>query len=471
MSDLPITQLSGLQINNTGRYSRLSVPSMTTTQRDALIDITDGIVIYNIADAVFNFRQNGAWVTLGGGGGGGVTSVASGGALTTDQIGNRPITGVGTISLAAKDPEPSGNFIAATITVDQYGLITDATENINLVDGPLESVDSRIAIFDGTSGKLLKDSGVPIAPALQRLQDNQTLNTTLYQISNLGALQFGNSTGTGVTGAILVDSLTPVTFHTQGVGVNAQVCSVFNGELGGESTSPSAILELNTTTGALLLSRVTTLQMNALDTPTPGMIVYNTDTSELYFYTNSWNPITSGGGGVVGPSTSVQNSIAVWGDTTGSTLSGSKVSITQSSYFPEINIHGDGNAAINISSGSWNSSRISLTTPFADSPYIQLIYNYANVPSPKWLKLTCSQTMTDNVTLTFPPALPTTTDQVLTSDINGNLSWVTVGAGLTGSSITGVEAKTYNFNATSAGHVTSIKVDAQGRITDIAVYD
>lgn len=470
MSDLPITQLSGLQINNTGRYSRLSVPSMTTTQRDELINITDGIVIYNITDTVFNFRQNGAWATLGGGGGGGVTSVAAGGGVTTDQIGNRPITGVGTISLAAKHPDPSGNFIAATITVDQYGLITDATENINLVDGPLESVDSRIAIFDGTSGKLLKDSGVPIAPVIQRLQDNQTLNATLYQISNLGALQFGNSTGSGVTGAILVDSLTPVTFHTQGVGVNAQVCSVFNGELGGESTSPSAIVELNTTTGALLLSRVTTLQMNALDTPKAGMIVYNTDASELYFYTNSWNPITSGGG-VIGPSTSVQNSIAVWGDTTGTTLSGSKVSITQSSYFPEINIHGDGNAAINISSGSWNSSRISLTTPFADSPYIQLIYNYANVPSPKWLKLTCSQSMTDNVTLTFPSALPTTTGQVLTSDINGNLSWVTVGAGLTGSPITGVEAKTYNFNATSAGHVTSIKVDAQGRITDIAVYD
>jgi len=49
----------------------------------------------------------------------------------------------------------------------------------------------------------------------------------------------------------------------------------------------SAALELNSTTGALLLSRMTTTQRNAL-TAVNGMIIYNTTDSQFQCYTSAW---------------------------------------------------------------------------------------------------------------------------------------------------------------------------------------
>jgi hypothetical protein len=39
-----------------------TVPSMTTTQRDALAGV-NGMIIYNTTTTFFNFYENGAWVT------------------------------------------------------------------------------------------------------------------------------------------------------------------------------------------------------------------------------------------------------------------------------------------------------------------------------------------------------------------------------------------------------------------------
>ena len=40
-----------------------AVPSYTTTERDALPNITNGMIIYNSTTNVFNFYENGSWVT------------------------------------------------------------------------------------------------------------------------------------------------------------------------------------------------------------------------------------------------------------------------------------------------------------------------------------------------------------------------------------------------------------------------
>jgi Chaperone of endosialidase len=175
------------------------------------------------------------------------------------------------------------------------------------VSGPEVAVAGEIAIFADTTGKLIADGGPNVAFfSLEGLEGG-------YQIGNLGAIQFTNESG-----VILVDTLIPVTFSING----GNSCSVFTDGLPEGSTSPSAVVELNTTTGALLLSRMTTAQMNALlgsivPVPIPGLILYNTETNLFMSCTNEgWEPI----GNLTTPPTTTQNGVATWGDTTGNQL-------------------------------------------------------------------------------------------------------------------------------------------------------
>lgn len=64
----------------------------------------------------------------------------------------------------------------------------------------------------------------------------------------------------------------------------------------GTSTSvPSALLNVNSTTQGLLVPRLTTTQRGAITTPATGLIIYNTTTSSLDYYTGTaWVSIPSG---------------------------------------------------------------------------------------------------------------------------------------------------------------------------------
>lgn len=94
----------------------------------------------------------------------------------------------------------------------------------------------------------------------------------------------------------------------------------------------SAILELQSTTGALLVPRMTTAQRNAMDNTTStvadGMLIYNTTDNEFNFYEGStWVSITSAAG-VAGPATSTDQAIARWDGTQGDILQDSLVIIS-----------------------------------------------------------------------------------------------------------------------------------------------
>src|SRR6187399_1667356 len=62
------------------------------------------------------------------------------------------------------------------------------------------------------------------------------------------------------------------------------------------SISPGSLLELESTSKALTLPRMTTVEMEAIPSPLGGMIVYNTDSNCLYLYksNNSWTSINVG---------------------------------------------------------------------------------------------------------------------------------------------------------------------------------
>ena len=61
MDGVPTIQ-SGLIIDNSLGTEYLTVPSLTTTQRDALTPV-NGMVIYNSTLTVFQRRENGAWIS------------------------------------------------------------------------------------------------------------------------------------------------------------------------------------------------------------------------------------------------------------------------------------------------------------------------------------------------------------------------------------------------------------------------
>jgi hypothetical protein len=174
------------------------------------------------------------------------------------------------------------------------------------VVGPSESTQGHIAIFEDETGKIISDSGVniqdvkaviaPDGEQLSSLRPLQDVSPT-YSLKSISHLQFVNDVGT-----ILVDSLSPVQFVSAAFSSSPgdiQICSIFSGELPESPTTPSCLVELQSTTGALVLSRMTTAQRQTLKA-TNGMLVYDTTLNQFWAYQNgAWAEI--GGGGVPVP--------------------------------------------------------------------------------------------------------------------------------------------------------------------------
>lgn len=231
----PITRFSNIDISGDAIHSTiLGTPVMTVAQRNALDIkvIKDGVLIY-VTGIGLQLRTDNQWKTLstGGGGGGG-----GGGDVT----------------------------------------------------GPGASVIGDIAVFASLDGTQIADSGVSITqievPALFASNKETVKATTINEIGQLGHIRFTNDVG-----IIFVDGLMPVEFITNNYGVDEQVCTLFTGGLPSSSTTPSALVELQSTTGVLLVSRMNESNISALTSPQNGSIVYDTSTNEFAFReSNIW---------------------------------------------------------------------------------------------------------------------------------------------------------------------------------------
>lgn len=318
----PITQLSSLQINYKDEYSCFNPPIVTTEERDALVNtddpknpIKDGTTVFNSDSGYEEYYSSkaGKWI-----------QIKEGGDGTGDVTG----------------PENAvdGNLVAFDRASGK--VIKDSGISTNLVVSASSASVKKDQIpiwYSTTAGKIsIANSGVTVAEIKKQNTRKNVNEPELYQLSNLGALQFGSNDNVADTGVILVDGLTPVTFQTQGTGADSRVCTVINGELGEGSSSPSALLEINSSEGGFLHARMTTSQRDALLDPKDGLEIYNTDTKNLNIRQDgSWVEIkSSGNGNVVGPSVAVNNNIAAFDGTTGTLIKDSGFS---TSFFRDNN--------------------------------------------------------------------------------------------------------------------------------------
>lgn len=86
-----------------------------------------------------------------------------------------------------------------------------------------------------------------------------------------------------------IESTTVIAFYTGGT--NERMCITSGGQVGIGTNNPvaSALLDLTSTTGGLLLPRMTTTQRNAL-TGTDGLVIFNTTTNQPEcYYSSTWN--------------------------------------------------------------------------------------------------------------------------------------------------------------------------------------
>jgi|GEM_PF-1022112 len=78
-----------------------------------------------------------------------------------------------------------------------------------------------------------------------------------------------------------------VTGYSQNVAINAN----------GTPAATTAILDISSNSKGMLVPRMSTLERNMILNPAQGLLVYDLDTRNFWFYDGGWNQINSGGGG------------------------------------------------------------------------------------------------------------------------------------------------------------------------------
>ena len=265
-----ITRFSNLdvQASDTNKNNGMYAPQLTQAQRDVIPSDTlkDGNIIYNIDEGNVQIYIDGIWTNIG------------------------PTEGA--------------------------------------VVGPGVSVIGNIATFGTTDGREIIDSGVQVGvipvPAPLRSSKKGRVKSNKNSSNDVNAEYLKFNTDTSL---LFVNGLMPVEFITNDIGDDSQVCSLFTGGLPSSSTTPSCLVEIQSTTGALVISRLTTEERDAL-LPTQGMQIFNTDTGVINFYDGSnWVSLSVTSGDVTGPDSSISGNLVTFNGTTGKIIADGGISI------------------------------------------------------------------------------------------------------------------------------------------------
>ncbi len=327
------TQIASAALNIVSTSKGFLPPRLTATQRNAISTPAAGLMVYdtdssrymlygsawkglaytdatstgstNIFDSVRINRS--AWVTGGDDNTRGFLQIGVKGGISNVNNNTRPAINI----------LDTANVIRLSLGMRYAG--TDYQPFISLGGGAIANSAANSLLFDVSSNTytmssagLAKSGGTfDISSQVGTIISN-TQGTNPSAFSNLNIT--GNSGATsGTSRAILIDGIGNESGTAKHIGIDYNQTGTWGDHVGlairtgrvgfGTATpSASAALEINGTTGSLLVPRLTTTQTNAL-TPVSGMVHYNSDSSRLVAYNGTaWKGLAftdagSGGGG------------------------------------------------------------------------------------------------------------------------------------------------------------------------------
>ncbi len=170
---------------------------------------------------------------------------------------------------------------------------------------------TNLHIQGGASAGLLVQNINGIGQSSIEIKSSTTPNESLF-ILHFSAAAGGTIAGIPLSGSsVLRTGINNTGSLVLGTSNNAPVYFISNNTrritlsengalaIGAANPNASAQLDIQSTTGGLLIPRVSTAQRNAIASPANGLMVYNTTTNSLnYFKTgDGWSEVGAGGGG------------------------------------------------------------------------------------------------------------------------------------------------------------------------------
>ena len=176
----------------------------------------------------------------------------------------------------------SGNAMINNLMISNTSLLNNDTT----IGSILNVSGATILNNDTTIGSLLNVSGVA-------LLNNDTTILSLLNVSGVTLLNNDTTIGSmlNVLGNTILNNSSTITSNLYVSGN-----SIFNNiGVGTFSPNNNSLLELNSTTKGFLPPRMTSAQRSNIISPTPGLIVFDTDLNNLYAYGTTWSAVGSEG--------------------------------------------------------------------------------------------------------------------------------------------------------------------------------
>lgn len=226
------TPNASAQLDVTSTTKGLLIPRMTTAQRTAIVSPAAGLMVYETTSNTIWVYNGSAWAQQ-----------SSGGASVWTTAGNNIYN------------SNTGNV--------GFGLSSNINEKITVRGNMLIDCADPNDITNGGANAIVRIMSHSTGPA---------------------RVDFIKSTDSSVGGSIVYTSLTNRFYLSNGNNPNQLVLADYGSVGINGSPVSDAALDIKSTTKGMLMPRLTGAQRLAISTPTTGMILYDTDRDEFYYY-------------------------------------------------------------------------------------------------------------------------------------------------------------------------------------------